>query len=469
MEQKLKDAASCLPETQLEAAAICGLARLEQGNGKPGFYGYGFKRMLVATACLLLVLALGFGGYAYAAEVKEYNAAVAFFAENNLSTEGLTREEIKAIYRDITTKNHTDETLENATQAPNKIPGYEIPQDTVSKEELEEIKNNRVPGNSVYYRIKPGNSTYYIEKYTGETLAWTVEWDEHGVPGYAVVSDGILVFDCNFAGNRTLLYKYDLDGNLLWTDYQDNGFEWEYITCVVENADGSYAVIGSAHENGKMHLCLSQYTAYGERLLYKSNPAEGPSRFAVKLGNGYLVKLAGDQLIHMDQQGNIEKALSYESDDCTYHIQSMIEYNGKVYLSAYAMQKWKPDELDEQGRTPIEQYIRQMHEQGTWEFETEGFASILRQRYTALLLVCDPVSGVPQEYYSVSGSRGGSLLIGEDGLLIWNVENIVSAGYSGIWGEYAVCCCFQYIFGDDSLQRQEQTDRTSMFFLNRNM
>jgi len=469
MEQKLRNAAECLPETNLEAASICGLARLEQGSRKPGFSSNGFERVLAAMACLVLLIGLGFGGYAYAAEVKEYNAAVAFFAENNLSTEGLTREEIKAIYRDITTQNHTNETLENATQAPDKIPGYEIPQETISKEELEEIKNNRVPGNSMYYRIKPGNSTYYIEKYEGDTLVWTVEWNEHGVPGYAVVSDGILVFDCNFVGNRTLLYKYDLDGNLLWTDYQDNGFEWEYITCVVENADGSYAVISSAHENGEMYLSLSQYTADGERLLYKSNPAESPSRFVVKLGNGYLVKLAGDQLVRMDQQGNVEKAFSYESDDCTYHIQSMIEYNGKVYLSAYAMQKWKPEELDEQGRSPIEQYIRQMHKQGTWEFETEEFASILRQRYTALLLVCDPVSGVPQEYYSVSGSRGGSLLIGEDGLLIWNVESIVSAGYSYMWYEYAACCCFRYYFVDDSLQHQEQTDITSKFFLNWNI
>ena len=37
--------------------------------------------------------------------------------------------------------------------------------------------------------------------------------------------------------------KIDLDGNLVWKHMLNNGFDDEYIASVLENADGSYAVI----------------------------------------------------------------------------------------------------------------------------------------------------------------------------------------------------------------------------------
>ena len=61
-----------------------------------------------AAACL--VLAVGLAGVAYAAEAREYGAAVQFFDENGLSMEGLSREDVKAVYRDITTQEDTGET-----------------------------------------------------------------------------------------------------------------------------------------------------------------------------------------------------------------------------------------------------------------------------------------------------------------------------------------------------------------------
>lgn len=83
MEHKLVEAASRLPEPELEFDVI----RLEAKQKNRRF----LTIPAAIAACLALVLSLGLGSYAYAAEAKEYNAAVQFFQDYGLSTEGLSR------------------------------------------------------------------------------------------------------------------------------------------------------------------------------------------------------------------------------------------------------------------------------------------------------------------------------------------------------------------------------------------
>ena len=64
-----------------------------------------------------------------------------FFDENGLSTEGLSREDVKAVYRDITTQCFTyDKTAEVIRRS---VPGVEISQREPTPEELEELWNSR--------------------------------------------------------------------------------------------------------------------------------------------------------------------------------------------------------------------------------------------------------------------------------------------------------------------------------------
>ena len=65
------------------------------------------KRWAAIAACFVLLLSIGMGTLIYAAEVKEYKEAVSFFEFYGLSSKGLVRKEIKAVYRDITTKSFT--------------------------------------------------------------------------------------------------------------------------------------------------------------------------------------------------------------------------------------------------------------------------------------------------------------------------------------------------------------------------
>lgn len=77
-------------------------------------------------------------------EAKEYKAAVQFFNDYGMSTEGLTRGEIKEVYRDITTKSFTysktAEVIRNSISSDN-IGGYEIVQDNPTPEDIENLWN----------------------------------------------------------------------------------------------------------------------------------------------------------------------------------------------------------------------------------------------------------------------------------------------------------------------------------------
>ena len=63
-----------------------------------------WRKPLALAASLVLLISAALGGYAITAEAAEYKEAVEFFEEHSLSTKGLSREEIKKVYLDITQK-----------------------------------------------------------------------------------------------------------------------------------------------------------------------------------------------------------------------------------------------------------------------------------------------------------------------------------------------------------------------------
>ena len=100
-----------------------------------------FRRWMALAACLALAASLA--GVAFAAEAREYGAAVAFFDENGLSTEGLSREDVKAVYRDITTQRFSYD--KTAQVIERLVPGLEIDQREPTPEELAELWNSKDP------------------------------------------------------------------------------------------------------------------------------------------------------------------------------------------------------------------------------------------------------------------------------------------------------------------------------------
>ena len=135
MEQKLYDAAASLPETELAFENLkVPIRRI-------------LPRPIPALAlCLVLLLCGGFGTLAFAAEAKVYNDALVFFDTHGLSTEGLTRGELKAVYRDITTQAFTySKTAQviGSSLSSEKVDGYEISQAEPTPEDVKNLWNRR--------------------------------------------------------------------------------------------------------------------------------------------------------------------------------------------------------------------------------------------------------------------------------------------------------------------------------------
>lgn len=442
-----------------------------------------FNYRVWAPIAACLVLAVSLTGVAAAAEVREYNTAVDFFAENGLSAEGLSREDIKAVYRDISTNRFTnDKTVEVIRRS---VPGVEILQEEPTPEELSALWNSNVNVWSgshtnaaaeykIDYEFPSGAEHWEWDKITveclrdGETL-WKTEFptlgkkwgdDELYIRDCEMTSSGTAVWgqiDCwtevtesSKSPGRTygLLARIDDSGEKLWERRIDHGFEDEYIGEVIDNGDGTWAVVSRGDLE---YLCLSQYDIDGNELSFNKTQVGNKGIWnAARLGDGYLVQL-GDytggsyaHLTKLDRDGNITDNFVYEGDDCDYHITDMAEFEGRVYLSAYSV----PKQTDGGGRYEIADILGYVFDKGNYEISSEELTPLVRDNYTAVLLLCDPEGGEPETFYSVKGALGGKLTV-EDGRLKWDAESVVSTFYSPYTSSFSIggtCRVYRYSF-----------------------
>ncbi|MDE7398001.1 MAG: hypothetical protein K2N06_00590 [Oscillospiraceae bacterium] len=419
---------------------------------------FNFKIFAPVAACL--VLTAGIGGFAIAAEAREYNAAVDFFAQNGLSAEGLSREDLKAVYRDISTNRFmNDKTVEVIKRS---VPGVEILQEEPTPDELAVLWNSNI---NMWNGLSAKNSVKYqwdyeykdaemrnLEKIIveclrgGETL-WKTEFPspcEKWNDSFYIDNCVMMSADTAVWGNRAYWTERDLyehftyswlarvddSGNKLWQIELDHGFDYECIRAVLDNGDGTWAVIS---EGDFEYLCLSQFDINGNELSFQKTKVGRMSILnAARLGDGYLVQTsraysAGGgraNIVKLDHNGNVTDNFVYESDDCDYYITDMTEFEGNVYLSAYAVPKsndWCKDGL-------FEILDNIISEKGELDVSPEDLTPAVREHYTAVLLLCDSNGGKPKTFYSAKSSLGGALAV-ENNQLKWNVENIILAGY----------------------------------------
>ena len=475
----------------IDEAALSGAEGGENRLGAPSVLpkraekGANRTRRIAAAACLALVLALGSATYAYAAEAEAYRTAVEFFEENGLPTEGLSRTEIKAVYRDIATRRFVySKTPEVIRQV---VPGWEIRQEGSTPEELAalwERKDREEPGEGVELTYRRDYRYRHTERQgevleacileclrDGESL-WTAEFTHFYLDGYAQVSGGLAVWGWNetrSSGERTYAWLAYVDegGNILWEQPLTHGFQMEYIASVLQNEDGTWAVISRGDLN---FLCLSAYDGEGRELRFRQTEVGNLGVWnAARLGDGYIVQLGswntGDyaHLYRLDREGNVIDDYAYEGEDCVYHLVDMAEFGGQVYLSAYAV----PPQHDEGGRDEIGNILDYVISHG-WKVSEEELTPIVRENYTAVLLLCDPEGGVPQTFYSVSGSLGGRLKVRETDALEWDVESVASAYFSPATSAFSIggsCRVYRYVFDASGvLTGQTDTGETAPYY-----
>lgn len=471
MEQKLYEAARALPETDLEFQAICPALRPRHRR---------WRAAAVAAGLALAVLA-----GAVTVEAVEYRNAVAFFAENGLSSEGLSRAEVKAVYRDITTASFTySGTAQVITQSltTEQILGYELLVDEPTPEELEELWNYKKETDSaqtvktgIHYEITWERSVdpqtdsytywYCIEKFDGETLLWDYTLKDRSITGFREVSDGILLYgetSSEDAGYYNWVRKLDGDGTLQWKVGLTSGLQ---IKEILEDPDGTYAVFLWRRK----HLYLYRLSDEGE--LLSTDRAEITGAWVnriIPFEDGYLVSMQmqggeGCSILKLDREANVTQAFSYETEEVSYTVTDIITYNGNVYLSAYAV----PAGVDVR-----DTLMAELMEQWTdwWSMEDDRWVlEKVRPYYTAVLLVCDPEDGTPQEFYTVEGAVGGALSLSDGGMLQWDVEWFAGAQFSAGTNAFsfvAEYCVYRYSFlADGALAGQEKIGETGKFYI----
>ncbi|MBE6609911.1 MAG: hypothetical protein E7634_04520 [Ruminococcaceae bacterium] len=454
------------------------------------------RRLGALAACLVLLISAGVGSYIYAEDVKNYNESIKFFNEYGLSTEGLTRGEIKSVYRDITTKSFTysktAEVLANSIST-DRIEGYEILQENPTPENIENVWNifeyldsKHKNKGGINYKY---NSEYVdgyrdfvksnIEKYDGETLVWSASVTEFDIAGYDTVSDGIIVygqrtFDFSEQPYPAWLAKFDNNGNLKWKTLLSNDLEREDIVKILEHDDGSYAAISRGELK---YFCLNLISHDGKPTYFKKTEIGNYGIWnAARLGDGYIVQLGsyiGGQyasIVKVDGEGNVTNEFSYGDKDSYYHITDMIEFNGNIYLSAYAVPNSDDERQAQFSRyelSDIFDYIHKNYNSNLFGISSKELTPMVREKYTALLLVCTPDGGEPKEFFSVKESLGAKLAISADGHLIWNVESIADIHFSPMTSSFSFigsCNVFRYAFDNTGrLLSQVKTDEIAEY------
>ena len=468
------------------------------------------------AACFMFFISAVFGVSGFIAEAKEYKNAVEFFDEFKLTTEGLSRDDIKAVYKDITTKSFnyskTVDVLERSIKKD--VDGFEIFQSPPTPEELEDFWNYRntnsliVDGwiydgdyesrykNGVWYDYnfeymkKENGETDYnnldksvFKKHYGKTVVWEAVTKNYIIDGYQIIGNSIITYGNNSHAStdnqETWISMIDGNGNIQYEIRLEHikEFNFERIRSIIDNKDGTFAIISigitfESNVKDNNFLCIRQCDLNGNVLHFKKTGIGNSSILSsAKFEDGYIIQLLGfttdenAKIVKIDYEGNITYTFTFESDDCRYFFTDMAEFNGYVYISGYSVPKLQ-DEIVEY-RLDIYNILKYIYDNNISQISNEDLTQIMKKQFTAVLLVCEPSSGVPKLFYSAKGSLGAGLDIDESGNLIWNVESFVSTYYSPATSSFTIggtCRVYRYTFDQNGvLIKQEKTDEITNF------
>lgn len=453
------------------------------------------KRVLLLAATFALLFAMAFGGAVFATEQKEYREALAFFEEYDLSTEGLTRGEIKKVYRDITlrrfTYSKTAEVIEKSVWVQ-RLEGVEILQNDPTPEELEEIwerlKENVGSGyavisaeadNGIRYEILRDETSDFIECYEADQLRWLFELELESERCIAIYSlaDGLIAenqyYEIMANGRkktRHRLVRINARGEVLWDYVTDENKDGLSVGCF-DNNDGWVTVLFEAWESkegkGTRYFIVKRFDASGNLFITYRNEISGTIKKVSRRDGGYLLLVSdglASYIVTTDISGRMIDQFGYSDEDRNYEIRDVIEYDGKIYFTA--------DVTPKKGAA-YREYARKTFKGGGTD---EKLLKLVRDHYTAALMVCDPSDGVPRECYTQKGAETGALSINEAGVLVWDVKSIVTVSYARVeWGHEGSsmrinemfngrCYVYQYAFDTDgNLLGQIQTERVEPF------
>ena len=173
------------------------------------------KKLIVAISSFIVVLLVAFSITLISVDAKEYRESLQFFEENQLSTEGLSRREIKKVYQDIKTNSFkyekTGEVIQTSLTV--KIPGYEISAIDPKLQDIEymwdywhrilEGKETKGKGYRTRYQTIRGDNGELISeisqviKYDGDNIIWETDELSYDIRKLVVFDDVLMGFSFN--------------------------------------------------------------------------------------------------------------------------------------------------------------------------------------------------------------------------------------------------------------------------------
>lgn len=409
------------------------------------------KAWFAIAACLVLVAGALIGGAVYAQDAKEFNDAKEFFEENGLSAEGLTRAEIKAVYRDITSESFTyGKTAEVIAHdmRTNSIPGWEILTDNAAPDDVRDVweilmerfntephyevdwRNDSRVVNGVEY-VKAKDSTF--RKCIGGKVLWTYRTTEMrfyfgfevtgGVLGTGVIKEDIVIpegSDDFEEPTKPAITKFTDDGERVWFVTWDNGGVEQQISSVTEEEE-CYVVISQSRDrkNGSYAVCVTRISKDGEYLGSTVNPTENDLWVcdAVAFDGGYAAigydnEKCDQSAVVFDKNGNLTNEYRYTADERKYRLNGIAVLGGKLYISA----KLIDNSLIYSSEVPV-----------------GDITDNAKEACTAVLLICETGGGEPKVFYEVKGAVSVSIET-ENGKLIWMIDRVISAEKMAMYG-----------------------------------
>ncbi len=405
-----------LPEKE-EILSVCRRSETDRQTEEKEEWNIVMRRRLnpAAVCAAFVLLAVLLSAYAISVQYYGFSIAALFVGDGETVSKDLVMTQV--FYQD-------DLTEGNKTISTYSIPGisfYQAEPDDRDREEAitaldqqPDADKNETAGitdsNGNVYQLgvrktENGGQLNTLKKYKADKLLWEVPLDLYGVT-FGIVENYIYLYGNELGSMHILLYN-DL-GEKLWEKTLDSisriGF--------VQAKDGILCAENCYSRDGKSYYSryridiggtiLDETTvALPDNMLLNSFVRE----VEIETDSGFLFRLLGSediaagskrgQLASIDAEGKQIRVWAYTASDGKYFFQDAALYHGKLYISGYISAR------------------------------AEYSEKINRKDYKALLLVLDPATGVPQNYYEAAGSLGGTIVSDPDGNLTWEVKSIL--------------------------------------------
>ncbi|MCM1260124.1 MAG: hypothetical protein NC182_04205 [Prevotella sp.] len=433
---------------------------------------WGYSIVLV-----LIVITIGLSIHTIQVEAEEYQQAIAFFQNYQLKSDGLTKAEMKRVYRDVTTNafqyEKTGEVILESIQS--NVLGYEISTEQVTSGYLKSVwaywnqihETNQNQQKGTHYEIKgeykkQANGQINMDqcvftKWIDDEELWHVQLKQFYVTHYQIYPDCIILYGDNIlfksSTEKTDSYVVVLNhaGELLW---EKKFAETTNIYAVFYHTDDTYVVMSEENYQSNV-LNYTKLDVKGNTILSRTHSLSSVQRIGkiVRLEHDFLVYIQHSdgtyQLMKMNDDGEKMVGYHYENDDQCYFFTDMLDYHGQLYLSGYAIPK---PQNDISNRSEIADIIYYIHEQKNDIISDEALTILLKAHYQAVLLICNEETGELQTFYAQNGALGGQLSRSELGYLIWDVETIDITTYSPATSSFTlggINKIVEYVFAED--------------------